>query len=98
MRQMNVNEDLKVEIDFTTWEIPSPATILQPLVFREGNSYHCLLGPNLEEGVLGEGDTPYSAIQNWEINLKQRISSGNSDDEVGQYIKDSLNITKDDVW
>jgi hypothetical protein len=56
------------------------------------------LGPNMESGILGKGDSPEAAIEDWKAALKQRVQSAAEEDELANFVKDSLNFTKNDVW
>jgi hypothetical protein len=58
MIQLTIDPELIVNYDFTAAEVNRTLKNLQPVVYRNGDSYHCLLGPSLEEGILGEPDLP----------------------------------------
>lgn len=98
MEQMNVDETMKVKIDFEHEDLPQDAKELQPLVFKEGDSYCCLLGPDRTEGILGWGDSPRAAIADWSVKLQERIKIRNEDDEVANFVRDTLNTSNEDVW
>jgi hypothetical protein len=40
-------------------------TLLRPTLKKDGNQWCCLYGDNLQEGIVGFGDTPYLAIIEW---------------------------------
>jgi hypothetical protein len=42
--------------------------------------------------------TKEEALSDWEINLRERVKTADAADEVGQYIIDTLKISKKDVW
>lgn len=98
MEQMNVDEIRKVKIDFEHEDLPQDAKELQPLVFKEGDSYCCLLGPDRTKGILGYGDSPRAAIADWSVKLQERIKIKNEDDEVANFVRDTLNTSNEDVW
>jgi hypothetical protein len=98
MIQLTIDPDLVVNYDFTAQNVNRTLKNLQPVVFRSGPVYNCLLGPSLEAGILGMGSTPEEAIFNWEVQLKKRIQNPAEDDELAEFVIDSLRMTKDDVW
>jgi hypothetical protein len=98
MEQMNVEESMKVAIDFSEENLPKSAKKLQPLVFQEGDSYCCLLGPDPQAGVFGCGNTPIAAIQDWDSHLSRRLAHTSENDEVIQYVKDVYKADNTEVW
>jgi len=98
MMQMNIDPELVVDFDFTRPEVNRTLKNLQPVVYKDGDQYSCLLGPDLEHGILGTGATPDAAIMQWEVNLQKRIQDPDENDEVAEFVIDSLGMTKDDVW
>jgi len=98
MKQMNVEEEKKVPIDFGIDGLPKSIKVFEPLLFREGDEYCCILGPSLEEGIYGRGATEKEAFIDWDQNLKERIKSKDPNDSVAQYVIDTLNTSVKDVW
>jgi hypothetical protein len=98
MIQMTIDPELIVNFDFTKPEVNRTLKNLQPVVYKDGDQYNCLLGPNLEQGILGTGATAEAAILQWEADLQKRIQNPDEDDEVAEFVIDSLRMTKDDVW
>ncbi|PST82725.1 hypothetical protein C7T94_08705 [Pedobacter yulinensis] len=98
MKQMNVPEDMKVTVDFQAAGISGKVRELQPLVFKDQDGYRCLLGPDLETGVVGSGETVDAAIADWTRNLDERLASGDRNDELGLYITEMLKMSNKDVW
>jgi hypothetical protein len=82
MEQINIPAKMKVEIDYERPGIPSTAKLLQPILFKEGHTYCCVLGPGIQEGIVGFGETPEQAIQDWDINLSQRMKHAGVNDYV----------------
>jgi hypothetical protein len=98
MKQMQIDPEKVVDIDFTTKETNRTLKTLQPIVFKEGESYCCHLGEDHTHGILGCGNSPEEAIKEWEQNLQKRMDHHDENDELAEYVIDSLRITKDDVW
>jgi hypothetical protein len=93
MQQMNVPEEKKIELDFDDKSLPEAIRTLQPLLFREENSYCCILGPSMKEAVVGRGNTVLAALDEWESNMRKRIIYHRKDDEIAQFIMDKLNAS-----
>jgi hypothetical protein len=81
-----VPEELKVIIDYNE-DLPLSVVRFEPVVFKDGDSYCCLLGPNPSEGIFGCGNTAKEALLDWDTNLQKRIKEGNANDEVSAYVK-----------
>jgi hypothetical protein len=98
MEQMNVEESLKVKVDYSLPDLPPSVKKLQPLVWKEDNYYCCVLGPDPVEGIFGSGATPEMALADWDEQLVQRLATSALDNEVTEYIKDVLKADNTEVW
>ncbi len=98
MEQMIIDQSAIVAIDFTAADVDRTLKTLQPVVFQEGEQFACHLGPDMEHGILGKGDSPEAAIADWKAALKQRVEHAGEEDELATFVKDSLNFSKNDVW
>lgn len=38
---------------------------LKPAVYKKGNAFYALSGPDPETGIYGSGETPDAAIRSW---------------------------------
>jgi len=90
MKQMKIDPAYKVDIDFTAPGTKASLKTLQPVVFKEGNAFCCLLGEDPTVGIFGCGDTAFEAINDWEISLQKRIDHHEENDELANYVIDSL--------
>lgn len=98
MEQMNVDESMKVDIDFSEGVLPKSAKKLQPMVWKNGDSFCCLLGSDPQAGVFGCGDSPLLAIVEWDTHLTTRLAQASEADEVIQYVKDVYKADNTEVW
>ncbi|WP_223580780.1 hypothetical protein [Sphingobacterium sp. GVS05A] len=98
MKQMRIAQEKIVPIDYEAPELPKEIRELRPVVFIEKTSYWCLLGPDPHEGVFGNGESPAEALEDWLVNLRKRLKQSDENDEVLNYIRDSLNTSGRDVW
>lgn len=90
MEQMKISDDIKVPLNYDAKGLSREIKELQPVVFREGDSYCCLLGPDPQIGIFGCGSTPKKAIADWERSLEKRIEKPIGDDYVAQFVLDIL--------
>jgi hypothetical protein len=98
MEQFNVPEEKKINIDYENAGHPDSVKTFRPLVYKEGDSYCCALGPNPKQAVIGRGDTVEQALADWNKQLQERIKNPGEDDEVALYICDTLKASVNKVW
>src|SRR5947207_2664795 len=98
MEQMNLPEEMKVEINFDDTTLSESMRTFRPLIYQDGDAYCCLLGPDPQEGVFGCGKTPQEALSDWDTHLQDRIQHHSPNDEVAQYICDTLKASVNKVW
>ena len=90
MKQLSVPDEMKVDIDYSNNEVPESVKTFQPLLFKDGNSYCCVLGPDPQQGIFGCGDTPIHALKDWDKHLKE-YEPKDENDEVALYIQRIVN-------
>lgn len=81
----------KVEIDYGDCCLPHTFRTIKPDVFKDGDSYCCIFGPDPQEGIFGCGDTPDQAILDWHQHLQERIHEKHIPDEVAHQARLILN-------
>ena len=86
MKQMELPEDMKEKIDFSDVNLPLTVRILQPILYKDGDSFCVVFGPNPQEGVFGCGSTAGEALNDWNMHLRERIKNPDINDEVANYI------------
>jgi hypothetical protein len=74
-----------VSVDFNQDWVPAKAKKLKPQVFKDGDSYCCLFGPDPEVGIYGCGDTPENAILDWEKDLEKRMERLTEGDDAAHH-------------
>jgi hypothetical protein len=97
MIQLEVPDELKVAIDPNDKDIPDSAKTFQPVLFKDGNSFCCVLGPDPQEGVVGCGQTPAEALKDWDKNLQQRKTVTDKNDEVALYIQRVIDPSANEI-
>jgi len=97
MRQIEVPDELKVAIDMNDKDIPDSAKTFQPVLFKDGDSFCCVLGPDPREGVVGCGQTPVDALKDWDKNLQERKTVTDKNDEVALYIQRVIDPSANEI-
>ncbi|WP_295116369.1 hypothetical protein [uncultured Chitinophaga sp.] len=69
MEQMIGDHNQKIPFDFKPEDIVPAVRSFEPVLYRQGSLYYCLLGADAENGILGFGKTPKLAIADWEHKL-----------------------------
>ncbi|HKG08888.1 MAG TPA: hypothetical protein VKB19_20625 [Pedobacter sp.] len=98
MEQMNIADSMKVDIDFSNQDLPASVRKLEPLVWKDGDTFCCVLGPDSQDGIFGCGESPEAALADWDAHLAQRLATSGLDDEVAQYARDVLKAGDTEVW
>lgn len=98
MKQMVIAEDMIIPLNYDSPGLSSAVKQFKPTLFKDGESFSCVLGPDYEQAIIGSGITEDEAIKNWGIAFKERLKSKGEDDAVAQYIRDTLATSKKDVW
>lgn len=80
----------RLQIDYDRPGIPISASILRPVIYIQGGKFHCFLGPNPENGIVGCGETPEKALQEWDENLTRRLELPGADDELKNFVQTQL--------
>ncbi|OMP79005.1 MULTISPECIES: hypothetical protein [unclassified Chitinophaga] len=62
----------KVQVDFTSMNLPAPVLNFRPDVYTDGDRYYCVLGAGTEQSVFGEGNTVEEALLDWEKAYHER--------------------------
>lgn len=85
MKQMHPKPESIINVPLS-----GAAKALQPVLFKEGKDFCCLLGPNPQEGVFGCGDSPKQALDDWELRLKEHLATAGDTDQIVQHVKKIL--------
>lgn len=99
MEQMNMQGMEVINFNFEDTSLPGPVRELRPAVYKQGDGYCVILGPDLQHGISGCGNTPQAALENWNKHLQERIKTADAgDDLLLQEIIDYLNTKRANVW
>jgi hypothetical protein len=93
MEQMKADGLDTVVVDFDDESFPENVRVLRPLVWHDATSYCVLLGPDPHNGVFGSGETVAAALEDWNWKVQERMLRPEADDEIAQFIRDSLNAS-----
>lgn len=98
MKQMVISEEAVVHVNYESADFPATVRQFKPVIFKEKDSFCCILGPDKETGVFGCGRSVKEAIKDWDASFHKRLSNYKEDDEVARFLLDSLSVSKKDVW
>lgn len=98
MKQMVISDEVVVHLDYGSGDLPAAVRQFKPVVYKEGDLFCCILGPDRKSGVFGCGVSLKEAIKDWDVNFHKRLNAGREDDEVAQFLRDNLSVSKKDVW
>ncbi|AEW01086.1 hypothetical protein A4D02_14080 [Niastella koreensis] len=87
---MDLPAEMKVPIESSD-DLAVSVKNLHPLLFKDGDSYCCELGPNPAEGVFGCGKTVRDALVDWDMNLQERIKNADENDEAAAFARQYMN-------
>jgi hypothetical protein len=90
MEQMKAEGLDTVVVDFDDVSLPENVRKLRPLVWHDQASYCVLLGPDLQDGVSGRGETVHAALEDWSWNVQERMLRPDPTDPVALYIRETL--------
>jgi hypothetical protein len=90
-----LNPENVIEINYQKPDFPASFLAFKPILFKTGQLYCCLLGPNLQEGIFGMGYTVDSAITQWNLEFKRRLILKNSKkDTTAQFVAHKIRMQK----
>ncbi|WP_316743787.1 hypothetical protein [Pedobacter antarcticus] len=87
MKKVNPDKAQIVDIEYE-----GAAKLLQPIVFKNGDQYSCVLGIDNQTCIYGSGDSIEQAIQEWDNNLQVHLESAGTDDPIVRKVKDIIGM------
>lgn len=70
---LNAQYNTQVEAQITEQARRAPHVLMRPRIFPDGNAWCALYGDNIQEGVVGFGDTPEAAAADFDLAWRQQI-------------------------
>ena len=89
MEQFEPPVGMKVSVDYSDKLLPLSIRTLKPVLFQDGDSVCCLLGPDPQSGVFGCGESPKEAMADWDKHLKELITDPEGNKDIIQFIKET---------
>ena len=71
MEQMNSDGVNAVAIDYDNPATPESVQETHPLLYREGNDFCCILGPDPKSGIFGHGPTAQDALTDFDNHYRE---------------------------
>lgn len=90
MTQMIIPIEMQVRMDYEQSHWPLLVKELRPIIWEEGSSYCCLLGPDFRDGILGYGSTVKDAVADWELHVHERLAHHEPGDEIAYFVEEIL--------
>lgn len=87
MEQMNTDGLEVVRIDYASADIPESVQQSRPVLYRQGDKYCCLLGPDQSRGILGCGKTVKEALADYDLHFQQLLKHPVYGDPVSEFIQ-----------
>jgi len=87
MEQMNTDGLVLVRIDYDAADLPDSVKRTHPVLYEQGGSICCLLGPDPATGIFGRGSTPKEAMANFDRQFQERLERPIPGDEVSEFIQ-----------
>ena len=80
--QDEISRNVKAAVDQASWSVQEcfdamrrPSVIYRPTITQDGDMFIALLGPDLQVGVVGVGETPEKAMQAFDLAWKTPAST-----------------------
>ena len=93
MKQFDVDESLKVDVDYEADWMPPSVRQFRPLVFRDGDGLTAALGSDPQTGIFGSGATAEEALQDWDQHFRQWQQGEEKDPELQTFVQDTLDAS-----
>jgi hypothetical protein len=90
MDQMNMENLEVIELNYESPGLPDTVRKLKPALYKDGDSYCCLLGPDPQEGIFGCGNTQAEALADWDMHVKDRALDHPFGDKVAEFLISKL--------
>ena len=71
MKQTSLDKE-KVQVDFTSMDLPAPVLNFRPEVYTDGDMFYCVLGAGTAYAIYGEGNSVEAALLDWEKAYHER--------------------------
>jgi hypothetical protein len=65
---------IQQDFSIATSEMQRPSVLYRPAISLDGNKWCALYGANLQDGVVGFGDSPALAMEDFDKNWRRRLS------------------------
>jgi len=98
MRQMNTDGLDVISIDFENESLPAPFRNLRPVLYKDGEQFCCILGPDRNQGIFACATTQAEAISDWTHQFRERMIDVSEEDEFAVELRDYVQMRKEDVW
>lgn len=81
-----------ISFDFGQTGLSDKTKKLKPQVYRDGDAFCCIYGPDPVVGIFGSGETPLQAVKDWETDLEHRIERLTEGDHAAHHARQAFDI------
>lgn len=97
MEQMKIDQQAIVPVDFENEGLSRNLKLFRPAVFKDGDSYCALLGPDPTTGIFGCGSSAEAAMLDWDNHLNDFVRSHDPDDPLAEYVLATLTASPNNI-
>ena len=87
MEQMKSDGLNVVPIDYDDNATPDSVKKTHPLLYKDGDSYNCILGPSAQAGIFGQGSTASEALSDFDKHFQELLEHPTPGDPVSDFIQ-----------
>lgn len=97
MVQMKIDERHVVPLNYDNIFHPKSVRVMKPVLFKVGELFCCLLGPDPKCGIFGYGNTMRAALWSWNLHFQEQLKKPTVDAKVMDYVYGSMVLEKLDL-
>ena len=69
-----------ISIDYNSGDVPASVKQYRPILYKDGNEFCCLLGPDPQNGIFGGGGSIQEAIVDWDRHYHDYMQDADEED------------------
>ena len=97
MTQMQIDQRNVIPLNYNDIIHPKSVRVMKPTLFKVGELFCCLLGPDPKSGIFGTGNTMRAAVWSWNLHFHEQLKDPTVDPKVMDYVYGSMVLEKMDL-
>jgi len=69
-----------INTDYNAEDLPESVKKYHPVVYKDGDEYCCILGPNPQDGIFGSGSNVQEAVMDWDSHYRDYMADADEED------------------